>query len=195
MSRACRRSSPPTPSWVKCSSRATPSSTKPSATSPSTNPPARSSAAPPWPSSGPTSLKSVLSRRHERQTSRPRYIKCSALVQWCIDYARRMQIRKLMSLTYEQRFFEKLGFKVVSKDSLPLKVWSDCVRCPKNDACDELAMGLELADVPLGKGVPSPAPPRAASASPSSNISKTNPSPFSPCLQSRVLPRAIPSRK
>src|SRR6185369_16554253 len=51
----------------------------------------------------------------------------SKLVQWCIDEARRMQIRKLMSLTYEQRFFERLGFVVVSKDSLPLKVWSDCV--------------------------------------------------------------------
>ena len=71
----------------------------------------------------------------------------SALVRWCIDEARQMQIRKLMSLTYEQRFFEKLGFLVVPKESLPLKVWSDCVRCPKNDACDEIAMVLELEDV------------------------------------------------
>src|SRR6266436_1786037 len=37
----------------------------------------------------------------------------SALVKWCIDEARRLQIRKLMSLTYEQRFFEKLSFEVV----------------------------------------------------------------------------------
>src|SRR5689334_19408055 len=42
----------------------------------------------------------------------------SKLVQWCIDEARRLQIRKLMSLTYEQKFFERLGFKVVSKESL-----------------------------------------------------------------------------
>ena len=42
-------------------------------------------------------------------------------------------IRKLMSLTYEQRFFERLGFEVVDKESLPLKVWSDCVKCPKNE--------------------------------------------------------------
>ncbi|HEX3355605.1 MAG TPA: N-acetyltransferase [Tepidisphaeraceae bacterium] len=87
----------------------------------------------------------------------------SKLVQWCIDEARRMQIRKLMSLTYEQRFFEKLGFKVVPKDSLPLKVWSDCVRCPKNDACDEIAMVMELEDVIPPAGPVAPPTPRGVS--------------------------------
>jgi amino-acid N-acetyltransferase len=87
----------------------------------------------------------------------------SKLVQWCIAEARHMQIRRIMSLTYEQRFFEKLGFKVVAKDSLPMKVWSDCVRCPKNDACDEIAMVLELEDVPLGSGPVATPTPRGVS--------------------------------
>ena len=71
------------------------------------------------------------------------------LTEWCIDEARRLQIRRLMSLTYEQAFFEKLGFEVVNKDTLPLKVWSDCVRCPKRDGCDEIAMVRTLWDVPI----------------------------------------------
>src|SRR5688572_12964259 len=71
------------------------------------------------------------------------------LVEWCVEEARRLQIRKLMSLTYEQAFFEKLGFEVVPKETLPLKVWSDCVRCPKRDNCDEIAMVRELRDVPM----------------------------------------------
>ncbi|HEX8325522.1 MAG TPA: N-acetyltransferase [Tepidisphaeraceae bacterium] len=71
-----------------------------------------------------------------------------SLVEWCVEDARRLGIRKLMSLTYEQGFFEKLGFVVVEKESLPLKVWSECVRCPKNLACDEIAMVRELYDVP-----------------------------------------------
>jgi amino-acid N-acetyltransferase len=71
------------------------------------------------------------------------------LVEWTVDEARRLGIRKLMSLTYEQIFFEKLGFEVVPKESLPLKVWSDCVRCPKQDNCDEIAMVKTLADVPI----------------------------------------------
>ena len=74
------------------------------------------------------------------------------LVQWTIDEARRLQIRRVMSLTYERGFFEKLGFSVVSKERLPLKVWSDCVACSKRDNCDEIAMVLELADVPDVKG-------------------------------------------
>ncbi|MGB7158097.1 MAG: N-acetyltransferase [Tepidisphaeraceae bacterium] len=70
------------------------------------------------------------------------------LVDWSVDEARRLQIRRLMSLTYEQAFFEKLGFEVVAKETLPLKVWSDCVRCPKRDGCDEIAMVRVLEDVP-----------------------------------------------
>src|SRR5271170_86825 len=34
------------------------------------------------------------------------------LVDWAVDQARLLQIRKLMALTYEQTFFEKLGFEV-----------------------------------------------------------------------------------
>jgi amino-acid N-acetyltransferase len=71
------------------------------------------------------------------------------LVEWTIAEARRLHIRKIMSLTYEQRFFEKLGFVVVEKETLPLKVWSDCVRCPKRDGCDEIAMVHVLHDVPV----------------------------------------------
>jgi len=85
------------------------------------------------------------------------------LVEWCVDEARRLGIRKLMSLTYEQRFFEKLGFEVVQKESLPLKVWSDCVKCPKNDACDEIAMVLELEDVPMNTGPIAQPTPRGVS--------------------------------
>ena len=71
------------------------------------------------------------------------------LTEWCVEEARRLQIRRIMSLTYEQGFFEKLGFEVVSKDTLPLKVWSDCVRCPKREGCDEIAMVRTLHDVPI----------------------------------------------
>ena len=86
-----------------------------------------------------------------------------ALVRWCIDESRRLGIRRLMSLTYEQRFFEKLGFAVVEKDALPLKVWSDCVRCPKRDGCDEIAMVLELTDVPIVPGPAAQPTPRGVS--------------------------------
>ncbi len=70
------------------------------------------------------------------------------LVKWCIDEARELGIRRLMALTYEVAFFDKLGFSLVPKESLPLKVWTDCVRCPKRDGCDENAVVLTLHDLP-----------------------------------------------
>jgi amino-acid N-acetyltransferase len=85
------------------------------------------------------------------------------LVEWCAEEARRLQIRRLMALTYEQAFFEKLGFEVVSKENLPLKVWSDCVRCPKKDNCDEIAMVRTLSDVPMIVMYQAPPTPRGVS--------------------------------
>jgi amino-acid N-acetyltransferase len=73
----------------------------------------------------------------------------SRLVEWSVEEARRLQIRRLMALTYEQRFFEKCGFEVVPKETLPLKVWSDCVRCPKKNNCDEIAVVRFLREVPM----------------------------------------------
>lgn len=85
------------------------------------------------------------------------------LMQWTLGEGRRLAIRRLFALTYEQVFFEKLGFEVVEKDALPLKVWSDCVRCPKRDECDEIAMVLTLTDVPE-PGLPAAPPtPRGVS--------------------------------
>ena len=80
------------------------------------------------------------------------------LVDWCLAEGRRLGIRRVMSLTYEKRFFDRLGFEVVERDSLPLKVWTDCVRCPKNDQCDEIAMVRTLHDVPVIDAGIAPAP-------------------------------------
>ena len=85
------------------------------------------------------------------------------LVEWTIEEAKRLQIRRIMSLTYEQAFFEKLGFEVVPKESLPLKVWTDCVQCPKRDGCDEIAMVRTVPDVPLIVMHPSVPTPRGVS--------------------------------
>lgn len=70
------------------------------------------------------------------------------LTEACLDEAARLGVRQVMTLTYERAFFEKLGFAVVDRQTLPLKVWSECVRCPKNRACDEIAMIRVMEGVP-----------------------------------------------
>lgn len=85
------------------------------------------------------------------------------LVEWCVEEARRLQIRRLFALTYEETFFRKLGFEVVDKNTLPLKVWSDCVRCPKRDGCDEIAVVRTLDDIPEFTLEAAPPTPRGVS--------------------------------
>lgn len=67
----------------------------------------------------------------------------ASLIQMCMDEGRQMGIRRIFVLTYIPQYFGKLGFKEVSKDALPHKVWSDCVKCPKFPDCGETAMILE----------------------------------------------------
>jgi len=83
------------------------------------------------------------------------------LVEVCLDEAQQLGIPRVMTLTYERVFFEKLGFEVLDRQNLPLKVWSECVRCPKNQACDEIAMVKRIDGVPEPAEVPNP--PKATS--------------------------------
>ncbi|MWC27531.1 N-acetyltransferase [Paenibacillus sp. MMS18-CY102] len=64
----------------------------------------------------------------------------SKLVDKLIEQAREQNLTKVMALTYEDRFFVKNGFNVVDKEIFPEKVWTDCVNCPKQKNCDEIAV-------------------------------------------------------
>ncbi len=44
------------------------------------------------------------------------------------------------ALTLKVRFFEKLGYAVVSKSVLPQKIWGDCIICPFLYNCRETAV-------------------------------------------------------
>jgi len=68
----------------------------------------------------------------------------SALLAAAIDDARRLGVRKLFALTYEKDFFARRGFEVLDRQTLPEKVWRECIACPKRDCCDETAMMLTL---------------------------------------------------
>lgn len=68
----------------------------------------------------------------------------SDLVQHCLSEAAALGIYKVFTLTYQPGFFEKLGFKLVDKATLPHKIWADCVRCPKFPDCDESSLLIEL---------------------------------------------------
>jgi len=66
------------------------------------------------------------------------------LVEAVVEDARTLKLPRVIALTRELAFFERCGFTALSRDRLPRKVWSDCVRCPKRHACDEIAVVLDL---------------------------------------------------
>jgi amino-acid N-acetyltransferase len=63
-----------------------------------------------------------------------------ALVAAAVEQAAKLGVPKVFALTLEPAFFEKSGFAIVDKDTLPMKVWSDCARCSKQQNCDEIAV-------------------------------------------------------
>ncbi|GIP51662.1 N-acetyltransferase [Paenibacillus vini] len=64
----------------------------------------------------------------------------SMLVEQLVHEAKKRSLFKVMALTYEVSFFLKNGFTVVEKEIFPEKVWTDCVNCAKQHACDEIAV-------------------------------------------------------
>lgn len=51
---------------------------------------------------------------------------------------------QVFALTLYPDFFKKQGFEVIQKDKLPMKVWSDCAKCSKQQNCDEIAVIKEI---------------------------------------------------
>jgi len=54
-------------------------------------------------------------------------------------------LEAIFAFTYVTGFFARLGFLEVERGELPLKVWKDCLRCPKFHQCDEVAVLKRLA--------------------------------------------------
>lgn len=66
------------------------------------------------------------------------------LVQKTLEMAREIELKKIFVLTYQVKFFERFGFQVVDKSTLPHKIWKVCLNCHKFPDCDETAMMMEL---------------------------------------------------
>ncbi|MDB2562641.1 N-acetyltransferase [Sulfurimonas sp.] len=63
------------------------------------------------------------------------------LIESCVKEAQLLGLQKLLSLTYQQSFFEKLGFFEIQKESLPEhKIWADCIKCKHFPICNEVSL-------------------------------------------------------
>ncbi len=65
------------------------------------------------------------------------------IVKVLLKQGREVGVKNFFTLTYSPQFFESLGFEVTTRESLPHKIWKECIDCPKFANCDEIAMTLE----------------------------------------------------
>ncbi|NOY79353.1 MAG: N-acetyltransferase [Calditrichaeota bacterium] len=66
------------------------------------------------------------------------------LIRHIIHRAQQLQLPKIFALTRQVNFFEKMGFHKIPKETLPPKIWKDCMHCKKFMGCDEVAMIREV---------------------------------------------------
>ena len=67
------------------------------------------------------------------------------LTEALMDEAERFGLKRVFALTVAPGFFEKLGFRQAPRERFPIKVFQDCLGCPKYSCCDEIAVSYELA--------------------------------------------------
>jgi amino-acid N-acetyltransferase len=67
-----------------------------------------------------------------------------AVVNALLAEAEAFGLTAVFAFTYVPDFFRKLGFAEIERGELPLKAWKDCLRCPKFQACDEIAVLRQL---------------------------------------------------
>ena len=64
-----------------------------------------------------------------------------ALMKQITTEANSLHLKQVFTLTYESAFFEKAGFHVIPKESLPeQKIWADCIKCQHFPVCNEIAL-------------------------------------------------------
>lgn len=66
------------------------------------------------------------------------------MVRRCLEDCAKLRLSRVFALTYQEGFFQSMGFTIVDKDVLPQKIWADCVHCPKYPDCDETAVLMDL---------------------------------------------------
>ncbi|MCR5834467.1 MAG: N-acetyltransferase [Selenomonadaceae bacterium] len=65
------------------------------------------------------------------------------IVEKLLAEGRAVGVKEFFTLTYRPDFFQSLGFEETTKESLPHKIWKECIECPKFPNCDEVAMILD----------------------------------------------------
>jgi len=69
----------------------------------------------------------------------------TTLVEKACEEGRNLGLEEVLALTYQKRFFERLGFLEIPKESIPEhKIWADCIKCKLFPVCNEVSLIKKL---------------------------------------------------
>ncbi|NLC28693.1 MAG: N-acetyltransferase [Campylobacteraceae bacterium] len=69
----------------------------------------------------------------------------ASIVDSLLKEAHSFGVKQVFTLTYQKKFFEKLGFVEIPKEELPAhKIWADCIKCKYFPVCEEIALIYSL---------------------------------------------------
>ncbi len=78
------------------------------------------------------------------------------LVEKLIAKARDAGYDQICALTLSEGFFNRCGFDTVDRWAISPKIWHECIYCQKFDACDEIAMLMNLTEPVTQSAQPAP---------------------------------------
>lgn len=80
-------------------------------------------------------IKSVAVARHRQGRGVGR-----ELISACLAEAKALGAGQVFVLTYKPGYFRKFGFRRISHERLPHKIWAECINCCKFPDCQEVAL-------------------------------------------------------
>jgi len=66
------------------------------------------------------------------------------LLKCCLAEAEELGLPRVFALSFKPQFFVQNGFEFIDKTTLPQKVWTECIKCPKFPDCNETAVQIYL---------------------------------------------------
>ena len=65
----------------------------------------------------------------------------TSFIEKTLEEGRVLGLQKVLSLTYQPKLFERIGFVEIPKESLPEhKIWADCIKCKHFPVCNEVSL-------------------------------------------------------
>ncbi len=84
-------------------------------------------------------IRSLAVNRHHQNKGIGRQLVNAAIVE-----AKQLGCESVFLLTYIPDYFKSFGFRKISKEKLPHKIWVECINCPKFPDCKEVALIKKL---------------------------------------------------